>query len=73
MMSCPECNAKTTVIDGSNNFNENELYRKRKCLNCGKTYYTIESIVSPYWEKDFVKDLWRKYYRRTGKAQNGGE
>lgn len=40
-MHCNECGGKTIVID-TRGF-ENEVYRKRKCLGCGRKFYTAET------------------------------
>lgn len=39
-MYCRECGGKTIVMD-TRSFEE-EVYRKRKCLNCGRNFYTAE-------------------------------
>lgn len=39
-MYCRECGGKTIVMD-TRSF-ENEVYRKRKCINCDRKFYTAE-------------------------------
>ena len=39
-MFCKECRGKTIVID-TRSF-EDEVYRKRKCLVCGRKFFTAE-------------------------------
>ena len=40
-MYCKECGGKTIVID-TRSF-ENEVYRKRKCIVCGRKFFTAET------------------------------
>ena len=57
-----ECNGKTAVIDTVKG--EDEIYRKRKCLKCGKIFYTVEFEVDSY---DSIKENWNKYNRKKMK------
>ena len=41
-MLCSECNGGTKVCDTAAEYNA--VYRRRKCLSCGKTFYTAERI-----------------------------
>lgn len=62
-MICPRCNsAKIGVVDTVQNDDDREIYRRRKCRNCGKVLYTIE-FEAPY-DDQFSED-WTKYYRTT--------
>lgn len=42
-MKCPDCsNTRNAVIDKRNNQDSSVNRRRRKCLNCGKRWSTIE-------------------------------
>lgn len=43
-MRCPKCSGRVKVVDTTNS-EENEIYRKRKCLDCGHVFYTTEFEV----------------------------
>lgn len=60
-MTCPKCQStRLGVMDSVNNNDANETYRKRKCLECGKIFYTAEFEVE-YGEM-FAND-WNKHHR----------
>lgn len=59
-MQCPKCNGKVIVIDSSNNTDDNETYRRRKCTVCGYKFYTSEMVVE---HTDEFKRLWNDYLR----------
>lgn len=42
-MVCPKCGGKVTVSDTMHGF-DNDTYRRRKCLECGYLFHTIETI-----------------------------
>ena len=50
-MKCPKCEGKVKVVLTGNEDKENEIYRRRKCLDCGYGFYTIE------FELDDPKDV----------------
>lgn len=52
-MICPECGGKLTVVDVRHNAEDNEDYRKRKCMRCGKAMYSIEFPVE--YDVDYDK------------------
>ena len=58
-MKCEKCSGKLRVIDSVNS-PDNVIYRKRKCVNCGFIFYTIEFDV----EYSDIKKEWNKYYRK---------
>ena len=45
MMDCPKCFGKTTVYGTCMLTIDNELPRKRKCLECGHRFITLETII----------------------------
>jgi transcriptional regulator NrdR family protein len=64
-MNCPKCNCSScTTIDTVQNRTDNEVYRKRKCRDCGHIFYTSEFEVE--YSDQFKKD-WNKHYRRKYK------
>lgn len=60
-MKCPKCSGKIQVTDTVHTA-DNEIYRKRKCLSCGRFFYTTEFEVEVTAE--FLEE-WYKAYRRT--------
>lgn len=59
-MNCPKCAGKILVIDNVKNPDENEIYRKKCCRECGLIFFTVEYEVI---ENQRFKDDWNKYYR----------
>lgn len=57
-MNCPLCNGNTRVTDCI--LMEEENYRKRKCKDCGKIFFTLEFEAI---ENEDFKKTWRKHYR----------
>ena len=57
-MKCTICGERTRVVSTINNTDDFEIYRERKCLGCGRRYFTSEFEVDN--DKDFRK-LWQKY------------
>ena len=54
-MVCPKCGGKTKVNKTIQIKDDNEVYRNRKCLACGHSFYTTE------FEVDFegiYKEIW---------------
>jgi transcriptional regulator NrdR family protein len=43
-MKCTECGNKTKVIESG--AWKGSFHRKRKCMTCGKVFYTSESVDS---------------------------
>lgn len=41
-MYCPKCKAKTAVTITMHNDDFNEVYRRRRCKECGYSFYTAE-------------------------------
>lgn len=44
-MECEECEVKAVVVDTRHCLGNQ--YRKRKCLECGKTFWTMEIEAEP--------------------------
>lgn len=58
-MKCPNCGGNVRVRDTTYT-EENEIYRKRSCLNCGHVFYTMEFAIEA--NDKFLKD-WRRCCR----------
>lgn len=56
---CPNCGGNVKVRDTTHT-EENEIYRKRACLNCGNVFYTIEFVAEA--NNKFLKN-WRRCCR----------
>ena len=64
-MLCPECNSDNVgVIDVVKNKQQNEIYRQRKCRDCGYKFHTIEFEVE--YDGQLKRD-WHKNRRRWNK------
>lgn len=59
-MKCPKCKGRVAVKDTVNVF-WNEVYRQRKCLECGHVFYTAEFEVEP--NAQFRKE-WHLYHKK---------
>lgn len=60
-MVCPKCKGKVTVTNVVN-VSWNEIYRSKKCLNCGHVFFTAEFEVEP--NKRFKKE-WNLYCKKS--------
>lgn len=68
-MKCSKCNGKTYVKD-SVLTKDNEIYRRRKCSECGHMFYTAEYPVFP--NDDFMKE-WNsssRHHKKTNRVNN---
>lgn len=64
-MICEKCGSKDVkVIDVVHNNDAYEVYRKKVCKNCGRTFYTIEFEIEA--DADFL-DSWSENYRKKPK------
>lgn len=61
-MKCPKCKADVRVLDGVK-IPENKQYRLRACKRCAHQFYTIETIIDPSQEPEFVEN-WHAYHRK---------
>lgn len=61
-MNCPKCKSKKVhIMDVVHNTAEDEIYRKKKCANCGFSYFTVEFEAV---ENARFKKEWNKYHRK---------
>ena len=59
-MFCPKCNAKTKVIDSR--ICEEEVFRRRKCNECGYIFYTEEFESDE--SKEGMRYIWAENARK---------
>lgn len=64
-MKCPKCGGEIKLLE-SINTPSNEIYRKRKCKDCKKIFYTIEFEVED--NKRFMDEY--EVYARTIQSKN---
>lgn len=64
-MRCPECGGKVTVSDTLHGL-DNDTYRRRKCLECGYIFHTIETI------EEFRGPFRMKFSQAQQIKNNGG-
>lgn len=62
-MRCPECDGDARVLDGVYIPDTNEKLRKLICKDCGRKFYTCESVSE---HNTRFKLKWNKYYRVKG-------
>lgn len=58
-MKCPKCEGKARNIDTVQT-KDGETYRRRKCLDCGRIFYTCEYVVT--LDAEFM-EKWRASHR----------
>lgn len=46
-MKCPKCSSKQIRAAATNGHEEEVITRKRKCVECGHSWFTVEMIVTP--------------------------
>ena len=64
-MTCPKCEStRLGVKDIVHNDESNETYRQRKCLECGKIFYTVE--FEAVYDDQFADD-WNRHHRSSKK------
>ena len=59
-MKCPKCDNHTKVTDSVYNDSTNEIYRRRKCIECDNVFYTTEFEVE---RNEQFKKEWTKHHR----------
>ena len=62
MLPCPECRGDTKVFDTVTNFEDREIYRRRRRLACGFVFHTIEKDIK---ESEELKKRWDANHRKT--------
>ena len=61
-MICPKCGGKIKVLDVRHNTRTNEDYRKRRCTECGYTFFTVEEVARKSRLGRLMSN-WSKYSR----------
>lgn len=78
-MICPKCNAKSSIVGSILNAGDNEVYRRRKCRECGHIFYSVEFEVDDnvayrdYFNKADVKRREAKKQKRKEREQKKKE
>ena len=69
-MKCPKCNGKLKVVD--NVMKNDENLRRRMCVDCGHTIYTVEFEVedTPEFEIDWWNNHRKSEYKYVKKGRN---
>jgi len=47
-MKCPKCSSSALRVPSTNNQLDDQVMRKRVCLDCGHRWFTVELIVPDY-------------------------
>ena len=64
-MKCPKCNCDDVKVVDVIHTVENEIYRRRKCSGCGKSFFTVEFDIDV---TESFKREWLYYQnKRRGK------
>lgn len=66
-MTCNKCGGKSKIVDTVNVKDDNETYRKHKCVECGRVFYTTEIEIVP---DDLYIDNWYDNYRKKKEKEN---
>lgn len=71
MMTCPKCGGKCQTEETLDS-PDNEVYRQKRCLNCGHKFFTLEFTVE--YDEVFQKE-WRTLVRpkKKGLRKYGGD
>lgn len=62
-MTCPKCKGRPSVVC-TVNVSWNEIYRQRKCDECGHVFFTVEFEVET--NKRFMRE-WNRYNKKSKK------
>jgi hypothetical protein len=47
-MKCPHCHSKNHKVPVTNGQMDDQIVRKRGCSDCGRIWFTVETIVPDY-------------------------
>ena len=67
MRRCPECGGLFTTVEMIHNPEHDEVYRKRACISCGNTIYTVEFEVE---NNELLQQEWAKYKETSAGIYN---
>jgi transcriptional regulator NrdR family protein len=66
-MNCSKCDSTRICVKDVVHDTTNKItYRKRRCLDCGKIFYTVETEV-PY--VDGISSRWNRHHRSNKNRQ----
>ena len=64
-MRCPICNGKVLAIDTENLTALNMTVRRKKCVDCGFRFHTVEKFSRPVDREKYIK-MWEKVQEEKG-------
>ena len=70
-MICPECSSEGIYVVDTMPGTDNNVYRRRKCLDCNTKFHTVEIVIpdgSPY-KLGYLGAYQRKAKNRFGKKE----
>ena len=70
-MFCPKCESENIRVVDTMHEPDNMTYRRRKCLNCGTNFRTVETILD---DSEESRAAYRAAaYRKNGPFKGGNE
>jgi len=63
-LPCPSCGSHRSEVKDSRSYNDNSIYRRRKCKNCGERYTTLEYVAADLPDEMFPQKY--KFVPRRG-------
>lgn len=67
-MICPKCGGVLAVVDSVTD--DNSVYRRRKCVECGNRFYTTETADSGFKFRDLKNKRMQEIYKKKKEVQN---
>lgn len=64
-MRCPICNGNVRVIDTEHLTALNMTVRRKKCVDCGYRFHTVERVSRPVAKESYIK-MWEKKQEEKG-------
>ena len=52
-MTCPECGSNNVYVNDTLPGEDNHIYRRRKCRNCGYGFRSMETIIEKNGPHDY--------------------
>lgn len=68
-MTCPKCFGKTTVVESVHDVDT--MLRRRKCLECGRFFYTTETDIDFAEGDERIRYLRNQRYQELKKIRKG--
>ena len=66
-MNCPKCGSNNLKVIDTISDLDDEVYRCRRCIDCGNKIYTVEFEVE---SNDEVRDVFRQAHRDKNARSN---